>query len=110
MCEHVECVRKEMVVEETVHLVNETGLGIRVLRPLWDAVQVPGLDRDWFWRNLDEEAWRVSHSTWASVVRCFDRFGWPLGEVETPVSAPVLPFRPSVGTPAGWSEVSAPEL
>lgn len=114
MCEYVECVREVTSVEETVHLVNKfglgSGLGIRVARPYWDAIQASGEEREAFWRNMDEEAWEVSHSTWSRDTWCFAEDGWELGGRSVPVPAPVLPFRPSVGTPVGWSEVAAPEL
>jgi hypothetical protein len=110
VCEYVECVREVTVVEETVHLVNEAGLVIRVARPYWDRIQVSGAEREAFWRHLDEDAWRVSHSTWSEDRTCFSEDGWELGGSSTPVPAPVLGFRPSVGVPAGWSGVCAPEV
>lgn len=110
MCVYAECAREVTAVEETVHLVNEAGLEIRVARPYWDAVQVSGEERDAFWRNLDEDAWRVSHSTWSRDTTCFADDGWELGGTSTPVEAPTLPFRPSVGVPAEWSSASCEEV
>lgn len=50
------------------------------------------------------------------VQACERRFGSYCGHCEAkeaaegPKGAPVVVFRPSVGTPAGWSDVEAPEL
>lgn len=110
MCGYAECVREVVTVEETVRLVNAGGSEILVMRPYWDAVQVPGEERDAFWGSLNPEEWRVSGSTWSEERRCFAADGWELGGTSTPVAAPELPFRPSVGTPAGWSEAVCEEV
>lgn len=109
MCEYAECVREVVTVEETVHLVKG-GSEIMVVRPYWDAIQVSEEERDAFWGELDPKEWRVSRSTWSEERRCFAEDGWDLGGTSTPIDAPTLPFRPSVGTPHGWSVISSPEL
>lgn len=110
MCEYVECVREVVTLEETIHLVKAGGLEIMVMRPYWDAIQTSEEERDAFWGELDPAEWRVRRSTWSKESRCFDADGWELGGTSTPVPAPELPFRPSVGTPAGWSVAVAEEV
>lgn len=110
MCEYDECVREEVTVEETVHLVKAGGSTIMVARPYWDAIQVSEEERAAFWGTLDPQEWRVSRSTWSEERRCFAADGWELGGTSTPVEAPTLAFRPSVGVAHGFSSVLSPEL
>lgn len=110
MCEYDECVRETVTVEETVRLVKAGGSEIMVARPYWDAIQVSEEERTAFWGTLDPEEWRVSRSTWSKERRCFAEDGWELGGTSTPVPAPVLPFRASVGVAQGFVGVSSPEV
>lgn len=103
------CVRQEIIpLEETLVLVGVNAARCMVSRPLWEAAQVPGESREFM--GMDEHQWRHVLSTWDQVLRCYDEDGDEVHSVRTPVPAPELPYRPSVGAPAGWSRGEAPEV